>query len=58
MSAIPPLLGGKQTLSELREIDVHDPNRKRADDGQKTSVFRSIWQAELLKRWLSGKPFR
>ena len=28
MSAIPPLLGGKQTLGELPENDAHDPKRQ------------------------------
>jgi hypothetical protein len=27
MSAIPPLLEGKQTLGELPENDAHDPKR-------------------------------
>jgi hypothetical protein len=28
MSAIPPLLEGKQTLGELPENDAHDPKRR------------------------------
>ena len=28
MSAIPPLLEGKQTLGELPENEAHDPNRR------------------------------